>query len=158
MSVFKEFKSFLVKQNALALAIGVVVGGALDTVVKGIVGGLIMPLVTFALPKDQSWQTYKTPGPIAFEIGNIANAVLSFVVIGFVAWRLSKLFAPEVLPTEKPATKMCPYCFKEDLDARAVRCPHCTMQLAAGAPDVAVAAPDGVLSKATGVPAGAARA
>ena len=152
MSVFKEFKAFLVKQNALALAIGVVVGGALDTVVKGIVGGLIMPLVTFALPKDQSWQTYKTPGPIAFELGNIANAVLSFVVIGFVAWRLSKLFAPEQLPAEKPATKACPYCYREDLDARAVRCPHCTMQL------TPATAPGGVMSPVPGAAAGAVRA
>ena len=43
--MWREVRAFLVKQNALALAIGVVVGGALDTVVKALVNGLFMPLV-----------------------------------------------------------------------------------------------------------------
>ena len=133
MGVLKEFKAFLVKQNALALAIGVVIGGALDTVVKGIVGGLIMPIVAAATPREQAWQSWVTPGPVQFQVGNVANALLNFVVIGFVAWRLSRLFAPDQLPSAKPATKACAYCFKEDLDARAVKCPHCASQLAPAA-------------------------
>lgn len=135
MGVFQEFRAFLVKQNALALAVGVVIGGALDTVVKGIVGGFIMPIVAVATPRDQSWQSWVTPGPVQFQVGNIANAVLNFVIIGFVAWRLSKLFLPDQPAAGRPATKACPYCFKEDLDARAVKCPHCASPLApAGAP------------------------
>ena len=121
--MWQDFKAFLLKQNALALAIGVVIGGALDSVVKGIVAGLIMPVVAVVTPPGSSWQTWVTPGPIQFQVGTIINAILNFLIIGFVAWRLSKMF---IRDTPKPATKACPFCLMEDLDLKATRCPHCT--------------------------------
>ncbi len=45
-----EFKEFLLKQNALALAVGVIIGGALGKIVSGLVDDLIMPIVGLALP------------------------------------------------------------------------------------------------------------
>jgi large conductance mechanosensitive channel len=121
--MWNEFRAFLLKQNALALAIGVVVGGALDSVVKGLVEGFIMPLVQVLLPANTSWQAYTLPGPLPFKLGLIANALLNFAIIGLVAWRLSKLFIKDAPP---PAVKACPYCRKGDLDSAASRCPHCT--------------------------------
>ena len=44
-----EFKSFLLKTNALALAIGVIIGGALGTVVSSLVDDIIMPPIGLAL-------------------------------------------------------------------------------------------------------------
>jgi large conductance mechanosensitive channel len=129
--MWQEFKAFLLKQNALALAIGVVIGGALDSVVKGLVGGLIMPIVSVVTPPGSTWQTWVTPGPIPFQVGTILSALLNFVIIGFVAWRLSKVF---IRDTPKPATKACPYCLMEDLDLKATRCPHCTSEIAGAAP------------------------
>ena len=40
--MWNEFKSFLIKQNALALAIAVVIGGALDKIVKSLVDSAAM--------------------------------------------------------------------------------------------------------------------
>ena len=142
--MWNEFKAFLLKQNALALAIGVVVGGALDSVVKGLVEGFIMPLVQVVLPANVSWQTYQTP-VVPFKLGLIANALLNFVIIGFVAWRLSKIF---VKSGPAPAVKTCPFCRKGDLDVQATRCPHCTGVLDAAAM-AGVPAPGGAM----GVPA-----
>ena len=65
-------------------------------------------------------------------MGNLASAVLNFLIIGFVAWRLSKLFVKEPAPAEVPATRMCPYC-RMTIDAAATRCPHCTSALTEGA-------------------------
>ena len=44
-----EFKGFLLKTNALALAIGVIIGGALGTVVNSLVNDIIMPPIGWAL-------------------------------------------------------------------------------------------------------------
>jgi large conductance mechanosensitive channel len=41
--MISEFKSFLLTTNALALAIGVIIGGALGTVVSSLVDDIIMP-------------------------------------------------------------------------------------------------------------------
>ena len=57
--MLKEFKAFLIKQNAIALAIAVVIGVALNGVVTSIVDGLVMPLVAAISPV---WQGY-LPSP-----------------------------------------------------------------------------------------------
>src|SRR3954469_3082793 len=44
-----EFRAFLLKTNALALAIGVIIGGALGTVVTSLVNDIIMPPVGLIL-------------------------------------------------------------------------------------------------------------
>jgi large conductance mechanosensitive channel len=125
-STWQEFRAFLLKQNALALAIGVVIGAALGDIVKAIVDGVIMPVVNVALPKDAAWQSYTLSiGPADFLIGQLAAAVLKFLVVGFVVWRLAKaLIKPEPV-AEAPVTKKCPHCFM-DIAAPATRCAYCT--------------------------------
>ena len=127
MAVWSEFKAFLIKNNALALALAVVLGAALNDVVKGLVDNIIMPIVAFATPGG-AWRTAVLDvGPVKFGVGPTAAAVLNFFIVGFVAWRLSKAFLKP--DPEKPATKTCPVCYMADLDARARRCPHCTSEL-----------------------------
>lgn len=140
--MWREFKAFMVKQNALALAIAVVVGSALDTVVKAIVSGLLMPFVA-PLQKATGGEYEKLTwaiGPFRFAPGVVLAALVNFVIIGLVAWRLSKLFVKE---TATSPTKTCPVCFKSDLDDRAMRCPHCTSALDATTQPVPAVAPRG---------------
>ena len=138
MAVWSEFKAFLIKNNALALALAVVLGAALNDVVKGLVDNIIMPIVAFATPGGAWRTTVLELGPVKFGVGPLAAAVLNFFIVGFVAWRLSKAFiTPDA---EKPATKTCPVCFMADLDARARRCPHCTSELADGPHGAAIPA------------------
>jgi large conductance mechanosensitive channel len=125
MSMWREFKAFLLKENVLALAIAVVVGAALNKLVTAVVDDFIMPIVAVTSPDPKTWQSAVTPGPIPFKIGDFGSAVLNFVIIGFVAWRISKAF---IHPTAAPATKSCPFC-KMTVDVAATRCAHCTSQL-----------------------------
>lgn len=127
MSMLKEFKEFLLKQNVVALAIAVVVATALNTLVKAVVDDFIMPIITYMLPNG-NWKTATWDvGPVKFGIGDFLAAVLNFVIIGFVAWRISKIF---IKPAAEAPKKKCPFC-KESIDAGATRCSHCTSQLAA---------------------------
>jgi large conductance mechanosensitive channel len=128
MAMWKEFKSFLVKENVLALAIAVVVGGALNKLVTALVDDFIMPIVAATTPDPKSWQTVVTPGPIPFKIGDFGSALVNFIIVGFVAWRISKAFIRPAPASAAPATKNCPFC-KMAIDAGATRCAHCTSQL-----------------------------
>ncbi|HEU4585784.1 MAG TPA: MscL family protein [Gemmatimonadaceae bacterium] len=137
--MWAEFKAFLIKQNALALAIAFVIGAALNTVVQSIVNDVIMPIVAVLTPSGDWQKAVWQVGPVEFGVGNLASAVLNFLIIGFVAWRLSKLFIREPAPAAAPATKVCPYC-RMSIDAAASRCPHCTSALSEGAPANALGA------------------
>jgi large conductance mechanosensitive channel len=119
--MWSEFKAFMLKQNALALAIAVVIGAALNKVVTAIVNDFIMPVVGVITPSGD-WEKMTLPiGPVNLGIGDFLGAVLNFIIIGIVVWRLSKLI-PAAPAT---ATKACPFCFST-VDSRAVRCPQCT--------------------------------
>jgi large conductance mechanosensitive channel len=127
--VWSDFRAFLLKQNVVALAIAVVIGAALNDVVKALVDDIIMPIVTVALP-DGGWRTYTLhAGPFAFGIGHLIASVINFLIVGFVAWRLAKVFIKPEPAAAAPATKNCPYC-RMTIDAAASRCAHCTSQLA----------------------------
>ena len=123
--MFKDFKAFLVKQNALALAIGVVIGAALTKVVTAIVDDINMPLVAVAAPGGDWQKATWNAGPFHFLVGDLLNAILNFVIIGFVVWRISKIF---LKPDPAAPTRNCPFC-RMTMDAAATRCPHCTSQL-----------------------------
>src|SRR5690349_10144063 len=132
--MLKEFKAFLVKQNAIALAIAVVIGAALDGVVKSIVDGLIMPLVAAVSPDPGTYQNMTwTLGRLVLKPGLVIAAIINFVIVGFVVWRLSKAFIKPAAEPQKAPTKACPFCRMGDLDLAATRCPHCTSELNAGA-------------------------
>lgn len=126
MPMIKEFKEFLLKQNIIALAIAVVVGTALNTLVKALVDDFIMPIVA-AVGPGGDWQTATWDvGSVKFGIGDFIAALINFLIIGFVAWRISRIFIKPEADTPK---KDCPYC-RMSIDAAAIRCPHCTSQLA----------------------------
>lgn len=125
MPALKEFKDFLLKQNVIALAIAVVVGTALNTLVKALVDDFIMPIVV-AIGPGGDWQTATwNVGSVKFGVGDFAAALINFLIIGLVAWRISKIF---IKPDPEAPKKDCPYC-RMSIDAAAIRCPHCTSQL-----------------------------
>src|SRR6266566_2318499 len=117
MSMLKEFKAFLLKQNVIALALAVVVGTALNTLVKALVDDFIMPIVV-AIGPGGDWQTATwSVGKVKFGVGDFLAATISFIIIGFVAWRISKIF---IKPEAEKPKKDCPYC-RMSMDAAATR-------------------------------------
>jgi large conductance mechanosensitive channel len=129
-TVWGDFRTFLLKENIIALAIAVVVGTALNGVVKSLVDDVIMPVVAFATPQGD-WRSYKLHlGPVALGIGSLAAALLNFVIVGLVAWRIAKAFIrPEPPPPAGPPMQDCRFC-RMTIARDATRCPHCTSVLA----------------------------
>jgi large conductance mechanosensitive channel len=126
--MWREFKQFLVKENVLALAIAVVIGVALGKLVTALVNDFVMPIVSAVTPSG-NWRAYTLDiGPVSFLIGDFVGALIDFIIIAFVVWRISKALIGPAPVAEKPATRECPHC-RSTIDARATRCAHCTATL-----------------------------
>ena len=126
--MFREFKQFLVKENVLALAIAVVIGAAMGKLVTALVNDFIMPIVGAVAPAGD-WRAYTVDvGRVSFLVGDFIGALIDFIIVAFVIWRISKAFMRPA--AERPATRECPHC-RSMIDARATRCAHCTATLAA---------------------------
>lgn len=92
--MWKDFKAFLLKDNVIGLAIAVIIGLTLNKLVGSVVDDLIMPLVAQVLPAG-GWQQWAVALPregTAIKVGNILAALLNFFVVGFVCWRIAKMF------------------------------------------------------------------
>ena len=113
-SLWAEFKEFINKGNAMALAVGTIIGGAFSTITKSLTNDLIMPVVNIflggadfteakiALPR-MPWvePTYETVVNEAGEevvqevlnyltYGNFISAVINFAILALVVFWLVK--------------------------------------------------------------------
>lgn len=97
MKLVKEFKEFINRGNALELAIGVVIGGAFSAIVNSIVNDLIMPLVSYVTGgfklSERIWilkQGVDDASTIAIRYGSFVQAIINFLIIGFVIFMVVK--------------------------------------------------------------------
>lgn len=126
----KEFRDFLLKQNALALAVGVIIGAAVGKVVSGIVDDVLMPIVGVVLPGGE-WRNaqLQLSGANAIKYGDLIGRLIDFLFVALVAFVLVKALLEREKP---PATRSCPQCLELiPLDAR--RCKACGQPVAAAA-------------------------
>jgi large conductance mechanosensitive channel len=128
--MISEFKAFLLRTNALALAIGVIIGGALGTVVTSLVDDVIMPPIGLALGGVDFSQlkivlkdavTGDPATEVAIRYGAFLNSIIAFIVIAFVVWQIARMFIKEPPPAEM---KPCPFC-KEPNAFEATKCRAC---------------------------------
>ncbi len=131
--MWSEFKAFLLKTNAMALAIAVILGVALNAVVQSLVNDIIMPPigmllggVDFSQMKIvlQAAVNNDPKTEVAIRYGTFIDTVIAFIVIAFVVWRISKMFIREEPAAAEPPTKTCPYC-KEPNAVDASKCRAC---------------------------------
>ena len=113
-SLWKEFTDFAIKGNAMALAVGTIIGGAFSTITKSLTNDLIMPVVNIflggadfseakiALPR-MPWvePTYETVVnaeglEVVQEVqnyltyGNFISAVINFLILAVVVFFIVK--------------------------------------------------------------------
>ncbi|BFV60380.1 large conductance mechanosensitive channel protein MscL [Kitasatospora sp. CMC57] len=134
--MFKGFRSFLLRGNVVDLAVGIVIGAAFTAVVTGFVTAFLTPLLGVATGAvgDYSKRSFEIGGT-SFPYGAFLNALISFVLISAVIYfavvlpvgRLQARFEPV---KDVPVAKTdCPDCLSS-IPAAAVRCSHCTSELA----------------------------
>jgi large conductance mechanosensitive channel len=143
--MWADFKQFVSKGNVLDLAIAVIIGAALTTVVNSLVNDIIMPpigmllggvnfndlFITLDGGSYASLAAAKAAGAATINYGVFINTIINFLIVAFVAFLIvrwaSKLFVKKAAPAPAP-TKDCPFCFSA-IPVKATRCPNCTSQL-----------------------------
>ena len=134
----KEFKEFLLKTNALALAVGVIIGAAVGKVVTSLVSDVLMPPIGLlvgnldfsSLFLNLSSTHYATldeakkAGAPTLNYGLFINTVIDFVIVAGCVFLITKIaMRPQPAPAAPP-TKECPQCC-ESIAKAAKKCRHC---------------------------------
>ena len=142
MGMGKEFKTFITRGNMMDLAVGVIVGGAFNSIVSSLVNDVIMPVISIFTGKIDFANLFvaldgKQAVASVLAYGNFITAIINFVVLAFVVFLLVKGLnklreesakkAAEEAAAAAPTTKVCPFC-KSEIPVDATRCPHCTSE------------------------------
>ena len=129
--MIKEFKEFVLRGNAVELAVGVMVGAAFGSVVSALVTDLMTPMISaiVKLP-DFSSLTFTINGSV-FAYGHFLNALLSFLLVSvtvflFIVRPMALLVARAKKETvaAEPSTKKCAECLSA-IPVAATRCAFC---------------------------------
>ena len=136
-SWFEEFKTFAIKGNAMALAVGTIIGGAFGTITKSVTEDLIMPVVNiFMGGADFTEMKLELPRlvpvyedvlneagevieqvyvPLYLTYGNFISAVINFLILALVVFfivrfinRLSEVGKKKEEVVEAPAEPPAP--------------------------------------------------
>ncbi|MDQ6656116.1 MAG: large conductance mechanosensitive channel protein MscL [Verrucomicrobiota bacterium] len=148
--MWKEFKEFAIKGNAVDLAVGVIIGAAFGSIITSLVKDILMPpigLVTGGLDFSNKFAVLKNApnggafataadavkaGAITWNYGNFITVVINFVIVALCIFllvrALNKMKRPKTTDTA-PVSKDCPFC-QMTIPIKATRCPHCTSEMA----------------------------
>ncbi|HTQ81345.1 MAG TPA: large conductance mechanosensitive channel protein MscL [Thermoanaerobaculia bacterium] len=129
--MLSDFRKFLLQTNALALAVGVIIGAAVGKVVTSLAGDILMPVIGLALPaggwRDLKWVLSTKPdgSPAnAIAYGAFLGNVVDFVIIAFVVYLITRAFLKPAPAAPASPTRECPEC-KELIPAAARKCRAC---------------------------------
>lgn len=129
--MFKEFKEFISRGNVLDMAIGLIMGSAFTAIVTSLVDDLLMPIIAGLTAGVNYEDLVVNIGGATLKIGNLINAIISFIIIAFVLFlivkSINRLHKKDDAPVEE-TEKTCPYC-KSTIAIDATRCPNCTSKL-----------------------------
>jgi large conductance mechanosensitive channel len=128
--MLKGFRDFVLRGNAIDLAVGVIIGAAFGAVVSSLAKDVLTPIVgaIFGQPDFSAIRL----GPIL--VGNLLNAIISFLITAFALYFF--VVAPMNAASERFKAKEpepqpmreCPECLSS-IPAAARRCSFCTAQL-----------------------------
>jgi large conductance mechanosensitive channel len=131
MSLFGDFKDFLMKCEVLDLAVAVVIGVAFNTIITAFVTDIITPLIGIAGHVNFASLTYTINGSV-FLFGTFVNAIIAFITIMiviffFIIKPVSKI-KEKTAKKGEPDTKICPECLSK-IPFKAKRCAFCTSRV-----------------------------
>lgn len=145
--MWKEFRDFIARGNAIDLAVAVIIGAAFARIVTTLVEGVIMPPIGLALGGvDFSALFYvldaskgipaslaeaREQGIPVIAYGQLLNDAVTFFIVAFAVFLMVKQVnriksaVDKPAPAGAPVTKECPFC-ASTISIKATRCPQCT--------------------------------
>jgi large conductance mechanosensitive channel len=146
--MWKEFRDFIARGNAIDLAIAVIIGAAFGKIITTLVEGILMPPIGLLLRGvdfanlfyvldlskglPASIAEAKAKGIPVIAYGAFINDDINFLIVALVVFLLVRLVNriknKQEAPATAPTTKDCPYCLST-IPLQATRCAHCTSEL-----------------------------
>jgi large conductance mechanosensitive channel len=131
----------MTRTNALALAIGVIIGAAVGNVVSSLAADILMPIISYVLPGGE-WRTARivlatstdAAGKVtenAILYGHFLGVLIDFAIISFVVYLIVRTLVKPVPVPVGEVMKTCPECLEMIPDA-ARRCRACASALSPG--------------------------
>jgi large conductance mechanosensitive channel len=128
--VLGGFKQFILRGSVVDLAVGVMIGGAFNTVVSALVKDIMTPLIA-AIFKQPNFSNFSfTVNGSQFLYGDFINNLISFLLTAitiyfFVVVPINKLSAIRKGPEPAVTMKSCPECMSS-IPINAHKCMYCT--------------------------------
>lgn len=112
MGFIKEFREFAMKGSVIDLAVGVIIGGAFNAIVKSLVDDIITPAILTPALKAANLSNLSEltiPGT-AIKYGNFLSQIISFLIVALALFvfikAINKMKKEEVaVPAEPTATE-----------------------------------------------------
>ena len=100
-----EFKAFALRGNVMDMAIGVIIGGAFQAIIKSFIDNIVNPLVGVVFQVDFSSVVIRL-GAVNLMIGAFISSVINFILLALVLFvmvkGINKLKKPEVKEEAAP--------------------------------------------------------
>ena len=147
--MWKEFKEFAIKGNAIDLAVGVIIGAAFGSIVTSLVKDVLMPPISVLTggldfsnkfivlkPGEGGATNFASPAEavaakaITWNYGNFVTLIINFLIVALCVFLLVRFLhrLKRPAPNIAPMSKDCPFCAMT-VSVKATRCPHCTSEL-----------------------------
>src|SRR5690242_4339008 len=88
--MFKEFREFISRGNVIDLAVALIMGAAFTNIVQALVKDVITPLLGIFLGGVDFSGLAITIGDASIKYGSFIQAVINFLIIGFVVFIIVK--------------------------------------------------------------------
>ena len=102
--MLKEFKKFAIRGNMMDLAVGVIIGGAFNSLVTSLVDNIIMPILSLVVgrldfsnwfialdgKKYETLELAQKAGTATINYGVFISGLLNFIIMAFVVFLIVK--------------------------------------------------------------------
>jgi large conductance mechanosensitive channel len=113
--MFKEFRNFILRGNAIDLAVAVVIGAAFGAVVTSLVQDVITPIISIIFGKPGFADLTLTVNDAVIRYGNFLNALFSLVTVGAAVFLLVVKPVNVLMERRKAGEEPPPQAVPEDI-------------------------------------------
>ena len=102
IKIIDEFKTFIARGNVLDLAVGVIIGGAFQSLVKSLTDNIISPILGCFSKADFNAYTLEI-GNLSLKYGAFFTDIINFIIMAFIVFIIVKVM--NKLLVHKPVVK-----------------------------------------------------
>lgn len=111
IKIVDEFKTFISRGNVLDLAVGVIIGGAFQSLVKSLTDNIISPILGCFSEVDFNSYTL-TIGNLNLKYGAFLTDIINFIIMAFIVFIIvkvmNKILTKKPEPKEEPKVEITP--------------------------------------------------